>query len=242
MKSFLKGLGILVFAILMGCCLGLFSFAWAGPQTFLSTPISIAVISGESKADFEAKVAPLLKEQLKSCSSCSFQNLTPYREDGKISVPQISTSLEAAGSSSSFILIQWNGKVTDETKPVLVAVKKILQNGTLIVGSAGLAKEPDPTLPLNKTVLGQATGVIVIGDLAERERLLTQSYFGPEMLTALKPPREYVGMGVSSIFFATRLASQWSKRSGKEWLTYFQSVKNKVRRLWPELEDFFGRN
>ncbi len=241
MKSFFKGIGILLFAILIGCCLGSFSLVWAGTQTFLSTPISVAVISGEDKSAFDSKVAPLLKEQLKSCSACSFQNATPYREDGKIAISEIPAKLEQAGSSSSFIFLHWNAKVTDETKPIVVTLKKILQNGTVIVGSAGLAKGSEPTFPLNKTVLGQAAGVIIIGDLAERERLLTQSYFGPEMLTALKPPREYVGMGFSPIFFVSRLATQWPKKTGKEWLAYFQSMKGKVRRLWPELEDFFGR-
>jgi hypothetical protein len=242
MKSFFKGIGILLFAILMGCCLGCFSSLWASPQTFLSTPISVAVISGEDKADFESKISPLLKEQLKNCSACSFQNLTPYTAEGKMALAELPARLEAAGSSSSFIFVHWNAKVTEETKPILATLKKIVQNGTIVIGSAGLAKDTEPTFPLNKTVLGQAAGVVIIGDLAEKERLLTQSYFGPEMLTAIKPPKDYVGLGFSPIFFVSRLASQWPKKTGKDWISHFQTTKGKVRHIWPGLDDFFGRS
>jgi len=240
MKSFFKGLTILIFAIIMGCCLGCFSAVLASPQAYLTMPISVAVLSGEDKAVFEEKVAPLLKEEMKSCSGCSFQNITPYTAEGKLSLAEIPARLETAGSSSSFIFIHWNAKVTDETRPILEVLKKITQSGMMVIGSAGLAKGEEPTLPLNKTVLGQVAGLIIIGELGDRERMLTQSYFGPEMLTALRPPKEYLGQGFAPLFFASRLATQWNKKTGKDWVTHFQATKSKVRRIWPGLNDFFG--
>lgn len=241
MKSFFKGIAILIFAILMGCCLGCFSAVWASSQAYLTMPISVAVISSENKADYESKIVPLVKEELKSCSGCSFVNVTPYTSEGKIALAEVPSSLEKAGSSSSFIFINWNAKVTDETKPILEALRKLAQSGIIIVGSAGLAKDAEPTLPLNKTVLGQTPGAVIIGELAERDRLLTQSYFGPEMLTAIRPPKEYIGLGLSPLFFASRLATQWNKRSSKDWIAHFRATKSKVRRIWPELDDFFSR-
>ncbi len=241
MKSFFKGFAILLVAVILGCCLGCFSTIWAAPQAFLTTPISVAVISSVSKADFEAKIAPLLKDEFKKCSACSFQNVTPYTADGKLAVNELPAKLEAAGSSSSFIVVDWNAKVTDETRPVLETLKKITQNGVIVIGSAGMAKESEPTLALNKTVLGQTAGVIIIGELAERERLLTQSFFGPEMLTAIRPPKEYLGQGYSPLFFASRLANQWNKKTSKDWVSHFQHIKSKVRHIWPDLDDFFGR-
>lgn len=241
MKSFFKGIAILMFSILMGCCLGCFSAVWASSQAYLTMPISVAVISSENKADYESKIAPLVKEELKNCSICSFTNVTPYTKDGKVALGEIPTQLEKAGSSSSFLFINWNAKVTAETKPILETLKKLSQSGMMIVGSAGFAKESEPTLPLNKTVLGQTPGAVIIGELAERERLLTQSYFGPEMLTAIRPPKEYIGTGMGPVFFALRLASKWNKKSSKEWVAHFRATKSKVRRIWPELDDFFGR-
>ena len=137
--------------------------------------------------------------------------------------------------------VQWNAKLTDETRPVLETLKKVTQDGWIVIGSAGLAQHEEPTLALNKTVLGQAAGVIIIGDLAEKERLLTKSYFGPEMLTALRPPDTYIGQGWSSLFFASKLATNWNKRQSKEWLAHFHTTKSKVRRIWPSLDDFFGK-
>lgn len=241
MKSFFKGLTILIFAILMGCCLGCFQAVIAGPQAYLTMPISVAILSGEDKAVFDEKVAPLLTDQMKNCSSCSFRNITPYTEDGKISVKEIAARLQDAGSSSSFIFIHWNAKVTDETRPILAELKKITQAGMVVVGTAGLAKNEEPTLPLNKTVLGQVADLVIIGELGPRERMHTQSYFGPEMLTALKPPKEYEGQGLAPLFFASKLATQWNQRSAKDWLTHFQTTKSKVRRIWPSMNDFFRR-
>jgi len=241
MKSFFKGIAILLFAVIMGVCLGCFSSVWANTQAYLTTPISIAVLAGGSKADFDSKLAPLLQEQISKCSACSFQNITPYTSDGAFNLKEVPAKIEAARSSSSFLYIQWNAKVTDETRPVLEVLKKATQDGWIAIGSAGLAQNDEPTLALNKTVLGQVAGLIIIGDMAERERLLTKSYFGPEMLTALRPPDSYVGQGVSSVFFASRLASNWNRRPSKEWLAHFQTTKSKVRRIWPSLDDFFGR-
>jgi hypothetical protein len=241
MKSFFKGIAILLFAVLMGCCLGCFSSLWANTQAYLTTPISIAVIAGGTKADFDSKLAPLLQDQIKQCAACSFQNITPYDADGNVNLKAIPDKIEAARPTSSFLFMHWNAKVTEDTKPILASLKKVTQDGWVVIGSAGMAQNEEPTLNLNKTVLGQVAGLIIIGDLAERERLLTKSYFGPEMLTALRPPDEYVGQGISSVFFASKLAANWNKRTSKDWLAYFQTTKAKVRRIWPSLEDFFGR-
>lgn len=241
MKSFFKGIAILLFAVIMGCCLGCFSSVWANTQAYLTTPISIAVLAGGTKTDFDEKLAPLLQEQMKGCSGCSFQNITPYNSDGSLNLKAMPDKIEAARPTSSFLYVQWNAKLTDETKPILESLKKVTQDGWIVIGSAGLAQKEEPTLSLNKTVLGQVSGLIIIGDLAERERLLTQSYFGPEMLTALRPPDTYIGQGISSVFFASKLASNWNKRESKEWLAHFIKTKAKVRRIWPSLDDFFGR-
>lgn len=241
MKSFFKGIAILIFAIIMGCCLGCFSAVWASSQAYLTMPTSVAVFSGEDKSVYESKVEPILKEETKNCSGCSFKNMTPYNSEGKMNLSDLAAQIEAAGSSSSFIYVNWNAKVTDETKPALEALKKISKAGLIIVGSAGLAKEAEPTLPLNKTVLGQVPGAIIIGELGDRERMHVQSFFGPEMLTAIRPPKDYLGQGLVSAFFAAKLATQWNKKPSKDWLSHFLSTKSKVRRIWPDLDDFFGR-
>lgn len=235
MKSFFKGMGILLFAVVIGCCLGCFSAVWAST----TAPIVIAVISADSKAEYESKFEPLMKEQIKDCAACAIRNISPYNEQGAFVAAQVPHQIESAGSSSSFFFVNWNEKSVAEHKPIVEALKKLSQSGVMIVASAGSAKESESTLPLNRTLVGQVPGVIIIGELAERETLLKQGFFGPEMLTAVKPPREYVGQGFAPMFFVSKLATQWNKRSVAQWNAHFQTTKSKVRRIWPSLSDFF---
>lgn len=207
-----------------------------------TSPIVVAVLSGESKSDFEAKIEPLLKDQLKICSNCSFQNVTPYNSDGQFDLKRVPEKLEQAANTVSFIFFNWNGKSTSETKPIVDSLKKIVASGKLVVASAGAAKEAEPTLPLSRTIVGEVKEIVIVGDMGERERLHTASYFGPEMLTAVKPPvKEYVGQGYGPLFFASRLATNWNKKNNNDWAPYFQDTKSKTRKIWPNLDDFFGR-
>ena len=97
-------------------------------------------------------------------------------------------------------------------------------------------------MPLSRTVNGQVPDIVIIGELTEKERLLARSYFGPEMLTALKPPKDYVGQGYSSLFFVSKLATSWNRKSASaDWLSSFKSTKSRSRKIWPDLGDFFGR-
>jgi hypothetical protein len=213
-----------------------------GPATLRpsgSAPISISVFSGADKADFESRVLPVLAEQMKTCSQCVVGNISPYGADGKVQMNLAAKKFEEAKASSSFFFIDWNAKASPETKTIQEALQKITESGVIVIAAAGLANEAEPTLPLSRTAMGQTKGVVIIGELAERERLPTQSFFGPEMLTALKPPRGFVGQGLGPAFFASRLATQWNKRTAAEWLEHFQTSKAKVRRIWPGLEDFF---
>ncbi len=200
----------------------------------------VGVISGVDKAVYESKLDPLLKEQLRNCGLCSVRNFTPYDAQGKVDTHQIASALEQARSSSSFIFLNWNEKA-EGNSDIVDGLKKITTAGVVVIASAGAAQENQNVLPLGRTVVGQVPGVVIIGELMEKESLLTKSYFGPQMLTALKPPKEYVGQGVSSLFFVSKLATHWSRKSGSEWLNHFQTTKAKTRRLWPEVDDFFGR-
>ncbi len=241
-KGFIKGFGILLFSVIMGCCLGCVTQLWASSKADLSKPVIVSVLVASSKADFENKYSGILKEQIRGCSICQIQNITPYDAEGNFQASQAATQIETAGSSSSILFLNWNEKMSAEVQPVVAALKKQVEAGVVVVAAAGLARLEEPTLALSRTFVGQVPGVVIIGELGERERLLTQSYFGPEMLTALKPPREFVGQGYGPVFFAARLATNWNRKTSAEWVTHFKMTKSKVRRLWPGLEDFFGRN
>jgi hypothetical protein len=216
---------------------------WASEPATLrpgaNAPITISVFSGEDKDDFKSRVLPILTEQMKACNQCVIRNISPYGKEGKFQLKEVPAKLEEAAATSSFFFVDWNVRSGPETKAVEQALQKVTDSGVIVIAAAGLAKDSEPTLPLSRTVMGQLKGVVIIGELAERERLPTQSFFGPEMLTALKPPKGYVGQGLGPTFFAAKLAVQWNKRTASEWLSHFQSAKLKVRRIWPTLDDFF---
>lgn len=206
-------------------------------------PLVIAVISEGSRSDYEQKWQPLLTEQLKSCALCSVKNVTPYTADGNIDEAALPTAIEQAPKESTqFLFFNWNAISNAGNKPVLEALKKLTATGYLVIAKAGIAKATEPTMPLSRTVNGQVPDIVIIGELTEKERLLARSYFGPEMLTALKPPKDYVGQGYSSLFFVSKLATSWNRKSASaDWLSSFKSTKSRSRKIWPDLGDFFGR-
>jgi hypothetical protein len=206
-------------------------------------PLVIAVISEGSRSDYEQKWQPLLAEQLKSCAACSVKNVTPYTTDGNVDEAALPAAIEQVPKESTqFLFFNWNAISNAGNKPVLEALKKLTATGYLVIAKAGIAKATEPTMPLSRTVNGQVPDIVIIGELTEKERLLARSYFGPEMLTALKPPKDYVGQGYSSLFFVSKLATSWNRKSASaDWLSSFKSTKSRSRKLWPDLGDFFGR-
>jgi|GEM_PF-3489937 len=206
-------------------------------------PLVMAVISEGSRSDYEQKWQPLLTEQLKSCSACTVKNITPYTPEGNLDETALPVAIEQAPKDSTqFLFLNWNAISNVNNKQVAEALKKLTATGYLVIAKAGIAKATEPTMPLSRTVNGQVPDIVIIGELTEKERLLARSYFGPEMLTALKPPKDYIGQGYSSLFFVSKLATSWNRKSASaDWLSSFKSTKTRSRKIWPDLGDFFGR-
>ncbi len=204
--------------------------------------ISVGVVSGETRTDFESKVLPFFKDQWSNCSACEVRNLSVYDEKGNWNVRALVSELEASLSSVTFLLFNVNWRFRAEEDKVLVdLLKKATANGVIVIGSAGYPKEGESSAPLKRTVLGQIPDVVIIGEINERERLLGSSYFGPEMLTAIKPPRDYVGKGLGPSFFAAKLAQNYSRKLPHDWIVQFRNQKMKSRKIWPQVEEFFSR-
>ncbi len=204
--------------------------------------IVVGIISEKSLQKYQDEVQKEVEDILKSCSKCQIKNFSPYDEEGQFKMADLESQVLKARSETSFLYILWNEKVTDENKKAIEVLRKVISENFLVIGTTGLAKTTEPTLPLNKTVLGSVPGLIIVGDLEARERLPVRSYFGPEMLTAIRSPDENDGPGIGSAYFVGRLANDYYKReSNKAWMDHFQQTKLKTRKLWPGLEEFFGR-
>jgi hypothetical protein len=108
----------------------------------------------------------------------------------------------------------------------------------VVVAAAGSPPTTESSSPLSRTVFGQVHDAVIIGELGDRERLLPTGFYGPEMLTAIRPPKE-TGEGYSAMIFVANLAENWPKRSPQDWVEHFKSKKSKSRKLWMGLNDLF---
>src|SRR5207253_6862339 len=141
----------------------------------------------------------------------------------------------------SFYFYSLNKKATEQNIDVVSVLGDKVDGGKLVNAPTGQAAEGESSMPLSRTVMGQAKDVIIIGEITGNERMLPQSYFGPEMLTAIRAPKDFAGQGVGPLYFASRLASNWSKRKPAEWLQHFKTKKIKSRKIWLDADDLLGR-
>lgn len=217
--------------------------ALANTKSDLTKTVTMGVLDNGNRESFESKTLPWLKQQMSDCKACEVRNITPYDDKGELDLPKISAQLEQAQNSISFLFVTWNERVSTKNASVLEALKKAAGQGLIIVGAAGLPKSEEDSAPLSKTLLGQVPDSIIIGELGEKDRLFGNSYFGPEMLTAIRPPKGLIGQGFSPALFAARLASQFNKKaSASDWMVHIKSKKTANRRIWLSLDDIFGKN
>lgn len=221
MKTYFKNVYLILIFILLGYN------SWA------LTPTRIGFIYESSKKDFIEKKSNLFSDLQKTCTNCQMVNLTPYNDKEEFNVSQLAAVIENAPSQVDFLYMAWNDIYNSHNKThvqIVENLKNLTNKNFIIIGHAGYARESQVTIRLNKSVLGQVPKVVMIGELTERERLVASSYFGPEMLTAIK---------AEPVVFALRLAKAWNKRHPDEWLQYFHQIKRKSARLWPDLNEFF---
>lgn len=201
----------------------------------------LGVISEAPRAEFDSKFPSLFKDQFQGCSSCEAKNLTPYNEKGELDRAALSAAVDKAAGEVQVLYLAWNEVMTAENQKLLESLKKAAASGVVIVGPAGQPIGEDPSHSLSRTLLGQVPDAVIIGELNEKESLARKSFYGPEMLTAIKPPKELLGQGLAPTLFAVRLAKEWGKKSQSEWVQHFRARKSISRRIWPGLDEFFGR-
>lgn len=227
-------------SILVRVLLVLFSCGATWAQAALPPSKTTVIYFGQQRAeDFELKVKPLFVEKARSCKSCELVNFTPYTKEGDVDLEALQERIESLPAGTSFVFFDFNLRVNETNKQLVELLNKKTDSGLVIVGTAGAPKASEASGPLSKTLLGQIHGALIIGELSERDRLMPTGFYGPEMLTALRPPREFMGQGYGPLFFAAALAENWSKRPGTDWVEYLKNKKLKNRKIWLDLNDMF---
>ncbi|UOF01705.1 hypothetical protein [Bdellovibrio reynosensis] len=221
-------------------CLILASCGATWAQAALPSRTTTVIFFGQQKAeDFDTKVKPVFADFVRPCKSCEIVNYTPYTKDGHVDMEALQERIQSLPENTSFIFFDFNLKANDQTKELIETLNKKVAAGLLVVGSAGAPKSLESSSPLSRTVLGKVNGALIIGELAERDRLMPTGFYGPEMLTALRPPKDMMGQGYSPLMFAAELAENWQKRTPTEWSDHFRTKKLKSRKIWLDLNDLF---
>lgn len=205
-----------------------------------SNLVQVAYFHKLNKDQFAKQVKPVF-DQNKTCKSCELVDRTPYLDSGEVDESKLIREIGALGAEFQIIFLNWNEKATKTNHELSDALVKKSLEGQLIFFNVGMPSNNEPTISINKTIAGQIPEAIIVGEMTERERLLPQLFYGPEMLTAIKPPKEISGQGLAPVFFISKWVSQWSKRKPNEWVSYLKLRKNKVRKMWLGTEDFFPR-
>jgi hypothetical protein len=200
--------------------------------------VSVVYFGLGSSAEFESKVKPVFQQNASACKSCELVNFTPYKEDGKVDMEALLTKIETVPADMKLIFFDFNIKANDHNKDLIEALNKKAGTGAVVVAAAGSPPTTESSSPLSRTVFGQVHDAVIIGELGDRERLLPTGFYGPEMLTAIRPPKE-TGEGYSAMIFVANLAENWPKRSPQDWVEHFKSKKSKSRKLWMGLNDLF---
>jgi len=227
------------FAALSFLVCGFWTFS--APVFAADDKVVIGYFSTDKQEDFEKKIKPVFEAFKEKCKNCELVNLTPYDEKGNYSEKDLLEKVKNPPPEMTFYFFSWNKKTSPQNQELIAVLGEKVDSGKLVVAPTGHAAEGETGLPLSRTVMGQAKDVLIIGEITGNERILPQSYFGPEMLTAIRAPKEYAGQGYSPLYFATRLAVAWNKRKPAEWLQHFKMKKLKSRKIWLDADDLLGR-
>jgi hypothetical protein len=200
--------------------------------------VSVVYFGLASAEEFESKVKPVFQQNANACKSCELVNFTPYKTDGKVDMEALLTKIETVPADMKLIFFDFNIKANDHNKALIEALNKKAGTGALVVAAAGSPPSAESSSPLSRTVFGQVHDAVIIGELGDRERLLPTGFYGPEMLTAIRPPKD-TGEGYSAMIFVANLAENWPKRSPQDWVEHFKNKKQKSRKLWMGLNDLF---
>jgi hypothetical protein len=200
---------------------------------------TVAYIGPVSEGDFQAKVKPLFLEKSRSCRTCEITNWTPYKATGEVDKEALLEKIRNLPPQTNIVFFDFNMKATDLNRSLIEVLNQKAEEGLIIVGTAGVPPATESSGPLSRTVLGQVNKAIIIGELAERDRLMPSGFYGPEMLTAVRPPKDMMGQGMGPLIFAAALSEARSKNVSRDWVSYLREKKMKTRKIWLEMNDVF---
>lgn len=207
----------------------------------LDKDLVVGVFTHEEKEKFDSEYRKLFLEFSGNCKKCSVQNITIYNEKGNVDLESISKSISQDLSKFDILFFDSNFRQSDALKTSQQIITDLAKSGKMIIATAGEPIGNESSIPLKKSFFGQIPQVVIVGELTERERLLPLSYYGPEMFTAIRPPKDFLGKRKAPLYFVSRLSKEWTKRNSMEWMLYFYEKKSRNRKIWLDIDDIFSK-
>ena len=202
--------------------------------------ITVIYFGRGTDQEFNEKIKTVFNEN-SQCKACEIINFTPYDANQKYDESKLMDKVAQLEHSGQIIFFDWNDKSNPKLENLIPELQKLKSRGQILVASAGVPYSADKSCPLYQTLFGKVDDAIIVGELIQNDILWPKCFFGPEMLTAIRPPREHTGKGIGPLIFVARFAGRFNKRKPEEWPVYLKSKKAKTKRIWPELEEFFPR-
>jgi hypothetical protein len=169
----------------------------------------------------------------------SFVDFGVYDRNNQLDLKAVENKIESLSKTVNFLYLDFNQPMKDDLQALAVKIQDVVRSQTLIIANGGLSQDPSSTSQIKGTLFGKINGLVLIGEMDQRERLIPGSYFGPELLTAVKPPRQWEWPGAAGLLFVSSLGTQWFKRSVIDWKLHFAQSKSSSKKLWLRLEELF---
>lgn len=179
----------------------------------------------------------LINPLVKSCSKCDVTLVSISYKGNRIDLKDLQKKMSDIAENTKMVVFDFNLKDSAETKFWSEQIQALQKKGILIVSATGRAQESEIPMFLNKTILGQNSKVILIGELSERERMWPLSHFGPEILTALRLPDQLSGQDLAGFYVAMRILPRVQQKSMEDWVTQLSDKKFKTKKIWLDIDE-----
>lgn len=179
-------------------------FLWASMS---EARTSIALFDSSLKTDHGKAVHNFLKDKLKTCQSCEILHFDFFDSNGKVDVKKMESLISGLPKSVKILHFSWNVPFTEKYKEVVRILNQKINENIKVVAAAGESQDPfEIAMPVKETVMGQLTGVILVGELNAKGRLSNSSYFGPEIKVSYPMIPGHSGSSFTSLLETARLA------------------------------------
>ena len=215
----------------------------------LSAPkVEILLFDGGPAHSHHRRIKKIIKDETtKRCNrQVLIRDFSLFDKKGNFDFPSVQKDLKSvkSGRRVQILHLSWNDKLEPKFQPLVDQVRELLKAGMWVVAAAGEnADHREDILRLSDTVMGKALGKhdmgFLIGELTDRGHLAPRSHYGPELLTALRPPYGHSGSSFSAPLFTARMGCVLVNDRNQNHRPQLWKRKDSSLKTYPTLEDLF---